>query len=164
MLSLGRWFITGRMKPGPRELAHEGRGFQSVRPAGAEALERRTLLAVITPFTPRFSANDTGDIAIIANTLMTAPDADPDAASARAGTGSVLNDNDFAMTYVDVDSDATTFNSSRATLDHPPGAQASAAFLYWGGRTTVATRGNVKFMAPGAAGYTDLTGTVLGSN
>jgi len=76
----------------------------------AEGLEPRRLLAVITAFTPRFSVNETGDIAIIANTLMTAPDSDVDAASARAGTGTRINDNDFAMTYVDVDSDATTFN------------------------------------------------------
>jgi uncharacterized repeat protein (TIGR01451 family) len=127
-------------------------------------LEPRTLLAVITPFAPRFSVNDTGDIAIIANTLMTAPDSDANAANARAGTGTVLNDNNFAMVYVDVDSDAATFNSSRATLDIPAGAQVLAAYLYWGGRTTAAGRGNVKFQAPGAAGYTDLTGTVLGSN
>jgi len=130
----------------------------------AEGLEPRRLLAVITAFTPRFSVNETGDIAIIANTLMTAPDSDVDAASARAGTGTRINDNDFAMTYVDVDSDATTFNSSRAMLDLPTGAQVLAAFLYWGGRTAAANRGSVKFQAAGAAGYTDLTGTVLGSS
>jgi hypothetical protein len=37
-----------------------------------ERLEDRTAPAVVTPFTPRFSANATGDIAIIANTLETA--------------------------------------------------------------------------------------------
>ena len=47
------------------------------------------------------------------------------------------------MTYVDVDSDATTFNSSRATLDLPAGAQVLAAFLYWGGRTIIARPRNL---------------------
>jgi hypothetical protein len=65
-------------------------------------LESRRLLAVITPFAPRFSANDTGDIAMVANTLMTAPDSDVDAANARNGVGARINDNDFTMVYVDV--------------------------------------------------------------
>jgi hypothetical protein len=37
-----------------------------------ERLEDRTAPAVVTPFTPRFSANAPGDIAIIGNTLETA--------------------------------------------------------------------------------------------
>jgi hypothetical protein len=37
-----------------------------------ERLENRIVPVIVTPFTPRFSANATGDIAIIANTLETA--------------------------------------------------------------------------------------------
>jgi len=63
----------------------------------AAALEQQTLLAVITPFTPRFTMNATGDIVIVGNTLMTAPASDPSAVDAQDGVGSKVNDNDFTI-------------------------------------------------------------------
>ena len=52
------------------------------------------------------------------------------------------------MGYVDVDGDATTFNSSTATLSLPAGATVTWAGLYWGADTAVGTGGSA---APNAA-------------
>jgi hypothetical protein len=65
----------------------------------ADVLEQQTLLAVITPFTPRFTMNAIGDIGIVGNTLMTAPASDPSAVDAQNGVGSKMNDNDFTMAF-----------------------------------------------------------------
>ena len=55
-------------------------------------------------FTARFSANDTGNITIAANTLLTCrPPTRPVRARRRAER---LNNNQFTMAYVDVDSNA----------------------------------------------------------
>ena len=134
-----------------------------------EQLERRLALAVTTPFTVRYTTNDTGDITFAANTLMTAPASDPAAVDAQNGVGTKVANNDFMMTYVDVDSDPTTFNSSRSDLVMPAGSQVLFAGLYWGARTSgttvnaaTALRTTVKFMTPGGA-YQDLTGSLVGS-
>ena len=63
----------------------------STRPAGrrhllaVEQLEGRTLLTDVTPFTPRFSTDTNGDIAIVANTLMTVSPTNSNAANIQAG-------------------------------------------------------------------------------
>lgn len=150
---------------------HSGKA-SSGRPLTGERLEHRLALAVVTPFTVRFTANDTGDITFAANTLMTAgPPATPtQIANVQNGVGSKLNNNDFTMTYVDIDGDASTFNSSAAALVMPAGSQVLFAGLYWGARTNssyptgqTALRDNVKFKAPGDSGYTNLTGTTIGT-
>ena len=133
----------------------------SLKPA-IDLLETRELWAV-TPFTARFSANDTGDIAIIANTLLTLPDSYPNAAGVRAGVGpGSLNNNDYNMTYVDVDHDPTTFNSSTATLSLPQGATVLFAGLYWGADSTNANRQQALFGTPDAQGYQSINGTLIG--
>jgi len=138
---------------------------------GTEQLERRRALAVITPFTIRYQTNDTGDITFAANTLMTAPPSDPAAVDAQNGVGSKVANNDFLMTYVDVDTDPTTFNSSRSDLVMPAGSQVLFAGLYWGARTNGTTvnasttlRDTVKFMTPGGAVYQELTGSPTSRN
>jgi uncharacterized repeat protein (TIGR01451 family)/fimbrial isopeptide formation D2 family protein len=140
------------------------------RELASEQLERRLALAVTTPFKVRYETNDTGDITFAANTLMTAPASDPAAVNAQNGIGSKVANNDFVMTYVDVDSDPTTFNSSRSDLVMPAGSQVLFAGLYWGARTSGSTpnaatalRNTVKFMTPGGA-YQNLTGSLVGSN
>ena len=151
----------------PRRLS---RGIQpQCRELASEQLERRLALAVTTPFTVRYQTNDTGDITFAANTLMTAPPSDPAAVDAQNGVGKKVATNDFVMTYVDVDSDPTTFNSSRSDLVMPAGSQVLFAGLYWGSRTNGTTPGaatalrtTVKFMTPGGA-YQDLTGSLVGS-
>jgi uncharacterized repeat protein (TIGR01451 family) len=123
------------------------------------------------PFTARFSANDTGEIAVVGNTLMTCPASDPLCATVQAGggTGAQTSNNAYNMAFVDVDGAATTFNSSTARVDLPTGATVLFAGLYWGGRTTAgsggsaaptpAARGTVLFAPPGGA-YQTLTGSV----
>ena len=71
------------------------------------------------------------------------------------------------MRNVDVDSDASTFNSSSATLTLPSEAQVIFAGLYWSGRTTtgsggaappaVANKKTVKFATPASSAYTTVT-------
>ena len=132
----------------------------------ADVLEERTLLSVITPFAPRFTANATGDIAIVGNTAMTAPASDPAAVNAQNGVGSKLNNNDFNMAFVDVDSDPTTFDSSSATLSLPAGASVLFAGLYWGGRNpqNASLRNQVKLSTPASGGYLTLNGALLGTS
>jgi len=135
----------------------------------AETLERRLAPAVATPFTVRFTTNDTGDITFAANTLMTAP-ATPDGDNARNGVGTELNNNDFDMVYVDIDADPTTFNSSAAGLVMPAGSQVLFAGLYWSGRTNssyptglTSQRNNLLFRGPDDTDYAPLTGTTIGT-
>ena len=134
------------------------------------------LLAVAGPayaerdFSPRFSENVQGDIAIAANTVMTCPDSDPACSAAQTGTGSKLNNNQFNMRFVDVDGDPSTFNSSTAELVLPSGFEVLFAGLYYGGRTSAgaggtqapntAARGTVKLKVPGGTTYQSLTAAV----
>ena len=70
------------------------------------------------------------------------------------------------MTYIDVDADTTTFNSSRASLNLPAEAQVLFAGLYWGADLSAGTNGtaapapannrNVRFQMPGSLTYLDL--------
>jgi uncharacterized repeat protein (TIGR01451 family) len=101
---------------------------------------------VVRAFTPRFTANQSGDILMIGNTLMTCSGGAP-CTNARNGVGGSDND-DFAMQYVDVDADASTFNSSQATLALPPGASVLWAGLYWGGDSGSPLRNQVAFSTP----------------
>ena len=125
-------------------------------------------LAQERPFESRFSTNDTGDIAVIGNTLMTCQASAALCATVQAGggTGAQTSNNAYDMDFVDVDGDPTTANSSTALLDLPPGATVLFAGLYYGGRTTAGASGApapapgdndlVLFAAPGGA-YTTLT-------
>lgn len=108
-----------------------------MRRLATERLEHRLALAVITPFTVRYTANAPGDITFAANTLMTAgPPASPaEIADAQNGIGTKVNNNDFTMAYVDIDADAATWNSSASALVMPAGSQVLFAGLYWGART-----------------------------
>ncbi|MCW2954867.1 MAG: hypothetical protein JWQ48_4037 [Conexibacter sp.] len=131
---------------------------------------------VSQPFVPRFSADDTGGIAIAGNTLMSCPATDVNCAAGQqsTATGALLNNNGYAMGFVDVDGDPATFDSSRATVSLPAGATVLFAGLYFGGRTSAGTggaaapsaaaRGTVAFRAPGAAGYAALPATVYDSS
>ncbi|HKB35942.1 MAG TPA: hypothetical protein VKD72_05780, partial [Gemmataceae bacterium] len=142
-----------------------------------ERLEDRIAPAVVTPFTPRFSTNAPGDIAIIGNTLETASTVNnpgrtaADVTAAQNGVagpaGNHVDNNDWNMAYVNVDNDPTTFNSSQAALNLPTGAKVLFAGLYWGSVTTTpaqtAARNTVKFSTPASGGYVSLTGTTIGS-
>ncbi len=116
-------------------------------------------------FSERFAVTDRGDLQMIGNTAMTCPIAAPGCAAGRAGTGTPAenNNNGYAMEYVDVDGDATTFSSSSADLTLPAGATVLFAGLYWGGESSATDpeRGAVKLDTPGPGGYSDLTAQVL---
>src|SRR5262249_54391061 len=95
-------------------------------------------------------------------------------AAGRAGTGgpSADDDNDFTMTYVDVDGDPTTFDSSSAQLTVPPDASVLFAGLYYGADRSAGTPrgpppidraapGPGRLRAPGDLAYRTLTADQL---
>jgi uncharacterized repeat protein (TIGR01451 family) len=124
---------------------------------GANAAQRN--------FAQRFSLNAAGDITITANvntSCSTTTDTvgSPNCANARAGTGNLTN-NMHIIANVDVDADATTFNSSRARLLLPVGATVAFAGLYWGGDTNATSRNQVRWATPANSAYTTLTASVV---
>ena len=121
-------------------------------------------------FSARFSTNTQGDIAIAANSIESCLDALAVCANVRNAVGGAVagnNNNERTMTWVDVDGDPATFDSSSATLTLPTGASVLFAGLYYGGRLNAGTGGSqppnpgarntVLFKAPGDAGYRSLT-------
>jgi len=94
------------------------------------------------PFNTRFEANATGDIFLIGNTSLRADPSDPDAANSQNGVGTRINNNNFNMVNVDVDSDGSTFNSSSADFTIPSGGDVLWAGLYWGADIENATASN----------------------
>jgi large repetitive protein len=136
---------------------------------GAQVVLASTL---IRTYDIRFQTTMRGSIALIGNTIVTCPDADPDCAGARDGTatGGDANNNGYAMELVDVDGDASTADSSRADLSLPAGATIEFAGLYWGANSASASRDEVRLAVPGASYATvtattpvDSTGTVYGA-
>ena len=132
--------------------------------------------AAARPFAQRFTENVNGQITMAANTSMRCPNTTVDTAlnkrcdEARAGT-TARNNNIFDMQMVDVDSDASTFNSSKADLTLPAGAQVLFAGLYWSsnpkaGNTITGTNGyvGVPTAAPSAAAKGQVKLTVPGQS
>lgn len=120
---------------------------------------------IVRAFTTRFSTSNTGDVTMIGNTLMTCSGGGT-CTNGRNGTGGSVNNNNFTMVYVDVDGDASTFNSSTSNLVLPSGATVLWAGLYWGGDSNNANRWTCRFGTPVAGNATvsatqrDLSGTV----
>ena len=139
-----------------------------------EQLEGRTLPTTVTPFAPRFETDTNGDIAIVANTLMTVSPTNSNAANIQAGVNnpSGVDNNNLNMVYVNDGSDpTTTFDSSSAQLNLPQGATVLFAGLYWGGDLDTSSssasklaRTQVKFETPSSGGYSNITGTLIGVN
>jgi large repetitive protein len=116
--------------------------------------------AITSAFASVYSTNTTGDIVIRGNTLVTCPTATAGCTTARntPGGGNVadatLNNNNWQMGYVDVDTDASTFDSSSATVSLPSGSTVLFAALVWGGNTAAGTGG---VAAPTAANYNQVS-------
>ncbi|MEE8601065.1 beta strand repeat-containing protein, partial [Euzebya tangerina] len=120
-------------------------------------------------FSVRFSADAQGDIAQIGNAVLTCPTSNTRCAPTQAGNDNETN-NSFSMVNIDVDGDASTFNSSTADLDLPDDAEVLWAGLYWGagyneGQTTTtapdpAARDTVRLRTP-IAGYSTVTADEL---
>src|SRR5262245_60392319 len=121
-------------------------------------------------FAPRFSVSTQGDITIAANSLESCLSAAPACGPTRDASGapSPRNNNDRqTMTWVDVDGDPSTLDSSSADLALPTGATVLFAGLYYGGRLTAGTGGSpppnagardtVMFRGPGDTSYRSLT-------
>jgi uncharacterized repeat protein (TIGR01451 family)/MYXO-CTERM domain-containing protein len=108
---------------------------------------------IVRPFTQLYSNNVNGNLLLIGNTLETCPfSAGQLCTDARAGLANEGND-DFAMVYVDIDNDSSTFDSSSANLTLPPGATVLFAQLYWGGRSPSPFRGDALLSTPASGGY-----------
>jgi uncharacterized repeat protein (TIGR01451 family) len=125
-------------------------------------------MAAGATFNLRFTANDTGDVLFVANTIMACsarPNQCPSAQTGQGGMGNLNNDK-YSMVHVNVDT-ATPglFNSSSADLALPSGIPASQsvlfAGLYWGARSASPSRNLVQLRVPGA-GYTPVTGNLTG--
>jgi uncharacterized repeat protein (TIGR01451 family) len=161
------WFPFARRRPFVDRLPARSRRRRYYVPS-LERLEERWNPAVITPFSPpAFSTIAHGNIAIIGNTVVTAPASNPNATNAQNGVGSLLDWSDFnPMAYVDVDSNSTTFNSSSATLNMPAGSSVLFAGLYWGGYFKGINTSQlpiVQLATPTSGGaYTTLNGTTTG--
>ena len=126
--------------------------------------------AVIRGFSQRFSTNDNGEITLVGNTLMTCPASAAACAGAQDGSGATLNNNNFTMTWVDVDADGATFDSSRATWTLPSGGSVLWAGLYWSADTSAGGSGaaaptasarDTVLLAPPGGSYQTVTATQL---
>lgn len=178
------WLFSS-LQPGKNHVQKIGKRLQIVGLAAVLfGLSSPAQAGVIRNFTSRFSKNDTGDIQIVGNTLVTCSTTSGGSAGSctngRAGTGTAVNNNNFFMIYTDVDSDSNTFNSSSATFNLPAGATVLWAGLYWGADTTAgvakttaptipagsaalntAQRNIVKFATPATAGYVNITASQI---
>ena len=136
-----------------------------------------TLCALLAPvayadrsFSVRYAATEHGQVTLVANALETCIAPLTSCTAARNGTGTPADNGQFLMGYVDVDSDATTFDSSSANLSLPSGATVLWAGLYWAADTsagtfgvaapTAASRGQVRFATPGGS-YSTVTVAAL---
>ncbi|KOV82859.1 hypothetical protein ADL03_22500 [Nocardia sp. NRRL S-836] len=111
-------------------------------------------LALCTPVLPskaaetwhtQFDAAVYGDVAVVGNTVVTCPtpaQAGPDPryppqscvdGQQRVGHGRGSLNNSHRMMWTDVDADPSTFNSSRARVSIPDGAEVAYAKLGWAG-------------------------------
>lgn len=119
-------------------------------------------------FTVRYNIETRGAIAVAGNTVLTCSTTTgtnaAQCAGARAGTATstaAANDN---QTMVNINTlDTTQTNVTQATLDIPAGSTVLWAGLYWGGRSTLATRNQVNFRPANATAYTAVTSSQLDS-
>jgi uncharacterized repeat protein (TIGR01451 family)/fimbrial isopeptide formation D2 family protein len=110
-------------------------------------------------FSPRYSANAKGDIVFVANTLMTCPTAAAGCTAAQNTSLAAGLNNNYAMVYVDIDADSTTFNSSSSQLNLPTGSTILWAGLYWAGVSSNTARNQALLKGPADSAYVTRTAT-----
>ncbi|MGB5419518.1 MAG: chromophore lyase, partial [Algibacter sp.] len=111
----------------------------------------------LVPFSPRYDEAIKGDMLLIGNSNVGIHVSDP-------YNGTDTNDHINAAVHVDIDGDASTFNSSSADLDIPNDVscyQIVYAGLYWSAVVNGSEPiSDVKFKVPGGP-YVDITGTEI---
>jgi uncharacterized repeat protein (TIGR01451 family) len=113
----------------------------------------------------RFSLNAAGDIVFASNitshcSTATTATGSANCVNARNGVGNRTN-NQHTMIDVDVDSNASTFNSSSSQLIMPAGSTVAFAGLYWAGVSTAANRNVVLLATPSSPSYASVTATTI---
>jgi hypothetical protein len=139
-------------------------------PPGADAGARVAAEAEGLPFAQRYRALRHGGIVRAANVSVTCrgPLAPTTVSCPAAQAGAAAPNDGFDMFYTDVDSDPNTYNSSRATVALPAGAEVAYARLYWGGNLRAGEQkpprdnGRVLFAEPGGRYKEVLADTVVG--
>jgi uncharacterized repeat protein (TIGR01451 family) len=135
--------------------------------------------ALVRAFTRRFGVKTTGDVVMIANSVLTCPGS---CTAIQDGT-TAMNNNNVVMAYIDADGAAAsnlaaggtiaTFDSSSSSYTLPAGAKVLFAGLYWGGDSSLGTggaaapnsaiRNTVLFKYPGQTGYSTMTSNISGA-
>jgi uncharacterized repeat protein (TIGR01451 family) len=114
-------------------------------------------------FSLRYSVTDTADIMLVGNTLLKCSGSSgcDNALSGGTTVANQRNNNGHYMVNADVDSDASTFNSSSYTLNIPSGSQVLWAGLYWGAVSNNSNRNQIKFKSPQSNNYQTITASQL---
>jgi uncharacterized repeat protein (TIGR01451 family)/gliding motility-associated-like protein len=117
---------------------------------------------LVSPFTIRHQTQQKGGIRFISNVSVTCNSSTSctNAQAQMPPSGSGQN-NSYTMSYVDIDSDPTTFMSSSDSLNLANCSEITWAGLYWGGKITTSTanyvnRSNIKVKVNNGA-YQQLT-------
>jgi len=115
---------------------------------------------IVDPFSIRFQTNQKGGLVALANTSVGCNCT----ANNEMPPGGTSDNNNFSMSFVDVDSDATTFMSSGDQLDLANCSEITWAGLYWLGHldNTPANTPNYNIrnqvkLNPNGTGYVNLT-------
>ncbi|MFC5244588.1 DUF3344 domain-containing protein [Streptomyces atrovirens] len=117
-------------------------------------------------FSQRYRAVQHGGIVRAANASATCRAQASSCRDVQAGAQGV--NGDFDMSYIDVDSDPNTYNSSRAEVRLPAGSRVTYARLYWGGNLLAGEQkpwqdnGRVLIAEPGGEYKELLADTVVG--
>lgn len=130
-----------------------------VAPASAQTV------TTLPNFAQRYTANVSGDIRIVGNTVMTCSGAACNSTILDGTSAINLNNNNQTMVNVDVDTTDAGLNgynnSSRADFTLPAGATILKAYLYWyaevSGATVTTQRGQVKFRTSALGAYNTVT-------
>lgn len=110
-------------------------------------------------FSKRYGTNDYGDVAMIGNQSVTCQTAVANCIATQNNLTNLTN-NDFVATYVDIDGDSSTVNSSSATFVMPNNSTVLWAGLYWSAYSGANDNGvsndpraKVKLKTPGSTTY-----------
>jgi large repetitive protein len=102
--------------------------------------------APVAPFTAVFHTQDNGAIGLFGNTVETCPISASTCLAARNGSATngdlnTLDNNDYNMTFINIDPGPGIVDSSSADVTLPAGSTVLFAGLYWGGRQFAGTGG-----------------------